>query len=104
MRSDITLAYRKEQRGPGPQGRTYIFFNREKYSILTVSVTQLRTYSILGSGPLKSTFAASRRPSDLTHTVHCRVGKARLRTTKPALCRLALNSMASNREGEFKWS
>ena len=46
MRSDITLAYRKEQRGPGPQGLTYIFFNREKYSILTVSVTQLRTYSI----------------------------------------------------------
>jgi hypothetical protein len=44
------------------------------------------------------------RPSDLTHTVHCRVGKARLRTTKPALCRLALNSMASNREGEFNRS
>jgi hypothetical protein len=44
------------------------------------------------------------RPSDLTHTVHCHVGKLGLRTTKPALCRLALNKMASNREGVFKWS
>jgi hypothetical protein len=39
--------------------------------------------------------------SDLIHFVHCRVGKARLRTTKPAPCRLALNKMASNRKGEI---
>jgi hypothetical protein len=44
------------------------------------------------------------RPSDLTHFVHCYVGKARLRTTKPALCRLALNKMASNLEGVFNKS
>jgi hypothetical protein len=44
------------------------------------------------------------RPSDLTHFVHCRVGKARLRNTKPGLCRLALNKMALNREGKIKWS
>jgi hypothetical protein len=37
-----------------------------------------------------------RRPTDLSHFVHCCVGKARLRTTKPPLCRLALNKMASN--------
>ena len=59
---------------------------------------------MLGSGPLKSTFAASRRPSDLTHFAHCHVGKLGLRTNKPCACRLALNSMASNREGGFKWS
>jgi hypothetical protein len=40
MRPDITLAYRKAQRGPGPQDISIIFFNREQYSILTVSVTQ----------------------------------------------------------------
>jgi hypothetical protein len=62
------------------------------------------TYAELGSGPLKSTLAASRRPSDLAHTVHCRVGKLELRTTKSCACRLALNNMASNREGGFKWS
>ena len=44
------------------------------------------------------------RPSDLTHFVHCIVGKARLRTTKPALCRLTLNKMASNLEGGFNGS
>lgn len=36
------------------------------------------------------------RPADLDHFAHCCVGKARLKTTKPALCRLALNKMASN--------
>ena len=41
------------------------------------------------------------RPPDLTHFVHCRVGKARLRTAKPAPCRLALNKMASNLEGDI---
>ena len=44
------------------------------------------------------------RPLDLTHTVHYHVGKLRLRTTKPCAYRLVLNSMASNREGEIKWS
>jgi len=44
------------------------------------------------------------RPSDLTHIVHCHVGKARLRTTKPALCRLALNNMDSNLESGFNRS
>ena len=44
------------------------------------------------------------RPSDLTHFVHCRVGKLGLRTTKSGAYRLALNKMASNREGGFKWS
>ena len=44
------------------------------------------------------------RPSDLTHIVHCCVGKLGLRPTKPSACRLALNNMASNREGGFKWS
>ena len=41
------------------------------------------------------------RPSDLTHIVHCFVGKKRLRTTKPALCRLALNKMASNLDDDI---
>jgi len=41
------------------------------------------------------------RPKDLTHFVHCRVGKARLRTTKPTLCRLALNKMASNLDDDI---
>ena len=40
-----------------------------------------------------------RRPQDLNHFVHCCVGKARLRTTKPSLCRLALNKIASNLDG-----
>jgi hypothetical protein len=40
----------------------------------------------------------------LTHFVHCHVGKLGLRTTKPGAYRLALNKMASNREGAFKWS
>ncbi len=44
------------------------------------------------------------RPSDLTHTVHCYVGKLGLRTTKPGAYRLALNKMASNREGIFNRS
>jgi hypothetical protein len=44
------------------------------------------------------------RPLDLTHIVHCHVGKLGLRTTKSRACRLALNNMASNREGGFKWS
>jgi len=44
------------------------------------------------------------RPSDLTHTVHCHVGKLGLRITKSCAYRLALNSMASNREGVFEWS
>lgn len=35
---------------------------------------------------------------DLTHFVHCRVGKLRHRTTMPSACRLALNKMASNLE------
>ena len=39
------------------------------------------------------------RPPDLTDFVHYCVGKARLRTTKPPLCRLALNKIASNLEG-----
>ena len=42
-----------------------------------------------------------RRPQDLIHFVHCCVGKARLRTTKPPLCRLTVNKMASNLEGEI---
>jgi hypothetical protein len=41
------------------------------------------------------------RPSDLTHIVHCYVGKLGLRTTKSGAYRLALNNMASNREGAF---
>ena len=45
-----------------------------------------------------------RRPQDLTHFVQCCVGKTRLRTTKPALCRLAPNKMASNLEGGFNRS
>jgi hypothetical protein len=36
--------------------------------------------------------------------VRCHVGKARLRNTKPAPFRVALNNMASNREGAFKCS
>jgi len=44
------------------------------------------------------------RPADLTHIVHCCVGKARLRTTKPTLCRLALYNMASNLESGFNRS
>ncbi|MEY4620605.1 MAG: hypothetical protein RIS65_1777, partial [Pseudomonadota bacterium] len=36
------------------------------------------------------------RPSDLTHIVHCCVGKLGLRTTKSGAYRLALNNMASN--------
>ena len=44
------------------------------------------------------------RPKDLSHIVHCRVGKARLRITKSTLCRLALNNMASNLEGGFNRS
>jgi hypothetical protein len=39
------------------------------------------------------------RPSDLTHTVHCYVGKLGLRTTNRGAYRLGLNKMASNREG-----
>ncbi len=41
------------------------------------------------------------RPSDLAHFVHSCVGKAHLRTTKPVRCRLALNKMAANRDGEI---
>jgi len=44
------------------------------------------------------------RPLDLTHFVHSCVGKAHLRTTKPPRCRLALNKMASNRDGGFRSS
>jgi len=44
------------------------------------------------------------RPADLTHFVDCHVGKLGLRTTKSGACRLALNKMAPNREGGFKWS
>jgi hypothetical protein len=44
------------------------------------------------------------RPSDLTHFVHCHVGKLGLRTTKSCAYRLALNKMASNREGVFNRS
>ena len=40
-------------------------------------------------------------PSDLTHFVHCYVGKLGLRTTKPGAYRLALNKMASNLEGDI---
>ena len=39
------------------------------------------------------------RPSALTHIVHIYVGKLGLRTTKSGAYRLALNNMASNREG-----
>ena len=41
------------------------------------------------------------RPSDLTHFVHCVVGKFGHRTTMPISCRLALNKMASNLESEI---
>jgi hypothetical protein len=58
------------------------------FKTLVAAVTAAGLVDTLGSGPLKSTFAASRRPSDLTHIVHCHVGKARLRTTKPALSAL----------------
>jgi hypothetical protein len=44
------------------------------------------------------------RPSDLTHIVHRRVGKLGLRTTKSDAYRLALNNMASNREGALNRS
>jgi hypothetical protein len=44
------------------------------------------------------------RPKDLTHFVHCHVGKLGLRTTKPGAYRLALNKMASNREDGFNSS
>jgi len=44
------------------------------------------------------------RPADLTHFVHCRVGKLGLRTTKSGAHRLALNKMASNHEGGFNRS
>ncbi len=36
------------------------------------------------------------RPQDLTHFVHCLVGKLGHRTTMPSACRLTLNKMASN--------
>ncbi len=44
------------------------------------------------------------RPSDLTHIVHCCVSKLGLRTTKSDAYRLALNNMASNRDGAFNRS